>query len=116
MVNEVRLLGYLRRKPLLAQTPNGTVYTVLVVETERSWQGSNGEKHTERQQHTVQVWRTLAEACVQYLRSNQLVYIAGRLHTREREDEDGTKIITTAVIAEQVRFLPCFHPPAQTPE
>ena len=116
MVNIVQLLGYLRQKPVLGQTPNGTSYTLLVIETERTWRDGNGEKHTERQQHTVQVWRTLAEACVQYLRINQLVYIAGRLHTREREDENGMKLVTTAVIAEQVRFLPCFHPPAQTPE
>lgn len=38
----------------------------------------------------------------------------GRLHTREREEEQGVKLVTIAVIGEQVKFLPHFHPPAQT--
>ncbi len=113
MVNEVRLLGYLRETPSLSHTLNDTAYTLLNVETERSWRDADGQRHTEREVHPVQVWRSLAEACSQYLRENQLVYIAGRLHTREREDEHGTTIIIMAVVAEQVTFLPHFHPPAE---
>ena len=33
MVNEVRLLGYLRQAPTLSCTPNGTPYTLLAIET-----------------------------------------------------------------------------------
>ncbi len=112
MVNKVQLLGYLRREPTLSPTPNGTPYTVLVVETERTYRDSDSQRHTERETHTVQVWRALAEACSQYLKANQLIYIEGRLHTREWEDDQHVQHQRTEVIAEQVKFLPHFHPPA----
>jgi single-strand DNA-binding protein len=113
VVNEVRLLGYLREAPMLSHTPNGTAFTLLNVETERSWKDAEGKKHVEREVHSVQVWRALAEACTQYLKESQLVYIEGRLHSREREDEHGVKLLTTAVVAEQVKFLPHYHKPAE---
>jgi single-strand DNA-binding protein len=114
VVNTVILLGYLRQAPTLSRTPNGTPYTLLAIETERTWRDSEGEKHTEREVHTVQVWRALAEACSQYLRENQLVYMAGRLQTREWEDDQKVTHQRTAVIAEQVKFLPHYHPRANT--
>jgi single stranded DNA-binding protein len=86
VVNTVTLLGYLRQAPIFSHTPNGTPYTLLAIETERTWRDSGGEKHIEREVHTIQVWRALVEACSQYLRENQLVYIAGRLHTRALKD------------------------------
>ena len=113
MVNEVRLLGYLRDVPRLSHTLNDTPYTLLLIETERSWHDADAQKHTQREVHTVQVWRNLAEACCQYLQVNQLVYIAGRLHTREWEEEHGVKLVTIAVIGEQVKFLPHYHKPTE---
>jgi single-strand DNA-binding protein len=113
VVNEVRLLGYLRAAPTLSHTPNGTAYTLLDVETERSWRGADGQRHTEREVHSIQVWRGLAEVCCQYLKENQLVYIEGRIHSREREEEHGVKLLTTAVVAEQVKFLPHYRKPAE---
>lgn len=115
MVNTVVLLGYLRQAPTVSHTPHGTPYAVLVVETERSFRDTEGQKHTMRDVHTVQVWRALAEACSQYLRENQLVYIAGRLHTRAWEDDQQVKYQRTAVIAEQVKFLPHYHPAGHKP-
>jgi len=113
MVNTVVLLGYLRQAPSLSHTPNGTPYTLLAIETERTWRDNEGERRTEREIHTVQVWRALAEACCQYLRENQLVYVAGRLHTRAWEDDQHVRQSRTDVIAEQVKFLPHYHPPSQ---
>jgi single-strand DNA-binding protein len=112
VINSVTLLGYLRQAPALSYTPNGTPYTALVIETERTWCDGEGERRTEREVHTIQVWWALAEVCSQYLRENQLVYIAGRLHTHVWEDEQQVKHQRIAVVAEQVKFLPHFHPPA----
>jgi single-strand DNA-binding protein len=113
VVNTVTLLGYLRQVRRLSHTPNGTPYTLLAIETERTWRDSEGERRTEREVHTVQVWRALAEACSQYLRENQLVFIAGRLQTRAWEDDQQGKHQRIDVIAEQVKFLPHYHPPGQ---
>ena len=115
MVNTVILLGYLRHAPVLSHTQHGTPYTVLIVETERTWRDTAGEKHIERAIHPVQIWRALAEACSQYLRENQLVSIAGRLHTRIWEDDQQLQHQHTTVIAEQVKFLPHYHPAGHKP-
>jgi single-strand DNA-binding protein len=112
VVNKVILLGYLRKDPILYHTPNGTPYTLLTVVVERKWRNSEGQEHVETDQHIVHVWRKLAEACAEYLSRSRLVYIEGRLHSREWTDEQQVTHQHIEVIAELVKFMPHFHPHA----
>jgi single-strand DNA-binding protein len=52
------------------------------------------------------LWGKLAEIAQQYLKKGQLVYIEGRLQTREWEDKrDGQKRSTTEIVASEMRML-----------
>jgi single-strand DNA-binding protein len=47
----------------------------------------------------------LADICSQYLRKGRLVFIEGRLQTREWEDRDGNKRRTTEIVASNMQML-----------
>ena len=52
------------------------------------------------------MWGKLAEIAQQYLKKGQLVYIEGRLQTREWEDKrDGQKRSTTEIVGNEMRML-----------
>ena len=50
-------------------------------------------------------WNKLAETCHQFLTKGRLVYVEGRLRTRNWESQDGQKHYRTEVIASRVTFL-----------
>jgi single-strand DNA-binding protein len=105
MVNKVMLVGRLGRDPEMRYTPQGDAVTTLSVATWRTWRDASDQEHKETEWHTVIAWRKLAEACNQYLHKGSLVYIDGRNHTRQWEDEQQGKHRRTEVIAEEVKFL-----------
>ena len=53
----------------------------------------------------LDIRRKLAEICEQYLRKGKLVYIEGRIQTREWDDRDGNKRRTTEIVASNMQML-----------
>ena len=50
-------------------------------------------------------WNRLAEQCNQFLAKGRLVYVEGRIHTRNWEGQDGQQHSKIEVIASRVIFL-----------
>jgi len=58
------------------------------------------------ERHRVVLWGKLAEIAQQYLKKGMLVYVEGRLQTRQWEDKrDGQKRQTTEIVANVMRML-----------
>ena len=56
--------------------------------------------------HRIVLWGKLAEITQQYLKKGMLVYIEGRIQTRQWEDKrDGQKRTTTEIVANVMRML-----------
>ena len=104
-VNEVRLIGNLGADPDLRYTQTGKAVCTLSVATNRRWKDDAGKDHEETSWHRVVVWAKQAENANEYLEKGDPVYVAGRMHTREYEDDKGTKKWITEVIAQSVQFL-----------
>ncbi len=106
MVNKVILVGRLGRDPEMRYTASGMPVTNFSVATDEVWGGKDGgEKQTRTEWHNIVAWSRLAEICGQYLQKGKLVYIEGRLQTREWEDRDGNKRRTTEVVASDMKML-----------
>ncbi len=105
MINRVTLLGNLGGEPEMKFIAEGTAVTQLSIATERSWKDEDRQEKKETEWHRVVAWRGLAEACNKYLKKGSRVYIEGRLHYSEWEDDDKGKQRKTEVIAEVVKFL-----------
>ena len=104
MVNKVILVGRLGRDPELRYTASGTPVANFSLATDERW-GKGGETQKKAEWHNVVVWSKLAEICNQYLTKGRLVFIEGRLQTRDWEDKDGNQRRTTEVVASDMKML-----------
>ena len=104
-LNKVMIIGRVGREPEMRYTPSGRPVTTYSVQTSRSWNTSNGERHTETEWFNVVAWGTLAEICKQYLTKGQQVYIEGRLQTRQWEDNEGNRHNSTEIVANEMIVL-----------
>jgi single-strand DNA-binding protein len=104
-LNKVLIIGRLGRDPEMRYTPSGRPVTTFSVGTSRSWNTSDGERRTETEWFNVVAWGNLAEICNQHLAKNQLVYIEGRLQTRQWEDQQGNHHTNTEIVANEMIML-----------
>lgn len=104
-LNKVMIIGHLGRDPEMRYTPSGRPVTTYSVATNRTWNTSNGERHTETEWFNVVAWGNLAEICKQYLTKGQQVYVEGRLQTRRWEDSDGNQHTSTEIVANEMIIL-----------
>ena len=104
-LNKVMIIGHLGRDPEMRYTPSGKPVTTFTVATSRSWNSTDGERHTETEWFNVVAWGNLAEICKQYLVKGQQVYIEGRLQTRRWEDQEGKKHVSTEIVADRMLML-----------
>ena len=104
-VNKVILVGRLGRDPEVRYTPSGSPVANFSLATDEAWKDKNGEKQQRTEWHNIVVWDKLAEICGQYLTKGKLVYLEGRLQTREWDDRDGVKRRTTEVVVTNMVML-----------
>jgi single-strand DNA-binding protein len=104
-LNKVMLIGHLGRDPEMRYTPSGRPVTTFTVATSRTWNTSDGERHTETEWFNIVAWGNLAEICKQYLTKGQQVYVEGRLQTRRWEDTEGGKHTSIEVVANEMMML-----------
>jgi len=104
-LNKVMIIGRLGRDPEMRYTPSGRPVTTFSVATSRSWNTSEGGRRTETEWFNVVAWSTLAEICKQHLSKGRLVYIEGRLQTRQWDDPEGVKHSSTEIVANEMIML-----------
>ena len=104
-LNKVMIIGHLGRDPEMRYTPTGRPVTTFTVATNRTWNSSDGEKHSETEWFNVVTWGNLAEICKQHLVKGQQVYIEGRLQTRHWDDQEGNKHISVEIVANEMIIL-----------
>ena len=104
-VNKVILVGNLGQDPEGRFTPQGTAVTNLNVATNESWKDQNGEIQDRVEWHRVVMYGKMAETANEYMHKGQLVYIEGRLQTREWEDKNQVKRKTTEIRCDNFTML-----------
>jgi single-strand DNA-binding protein len=103
-INKVLIIGRATRDTELRQTSSGKPVANLRIATNRVTR-SAGELKEHPQFHTVVAFDRLAETCGKYVTRGRLVYVQGRLETREFTDKEGKERETTEIIAGDVQFL-----------
>ena len=104
-VNKVILVGNLGQDPESRFTPQGTAVTNLSIATNESWKGQNGDIQERTEWHRVVMYGRMAETAVEYMRKGQMVYVEGRLNTREWEDQNQVKRKTTEIRCDNFTML-----------
>ena len=96
-------MGHLGRTPELQLSKAGKPYARLSLATNRWWNGTE-EKKEATDWHSVFVWGTLAERCVNSLQVGALVFVEGSL-TYWQVANSSESPYKNAVHGHEVRFL-----------
>ena len=105
MVNRVILIGRLGRDPEIRYTQSSMPVANFSLATNERWAGQDGSRQERTEWHNIVVFGKLADICGQFLKKGKLVFIEGRLQTREWDDRDGNKRRTTEVVANNMQML-----------
>lgn len=105
-VNKAILVGRLGRDPETRYTSGGQAVANFTLATDESFKSRSGERQKRTEWHRIVLWGKLAEIAQQYLKKGTMVYIEGRIQTRQWEDKrDGQKKQTTEIVANVMRML-----------
>jgi single-strand DNA-binding protein len=105
MVNRVTLIGRLTRDPEIVTSPKGLAVARLRLATNGFTKDEDGNKIDDVQYHSLVAFGGLAGICQEYLRRGKLIYIEGRLRSREWDGKDGIRRYTTEVTVDVMRML-----------
>jgi single-strand DNA-binding protein len=104
-VNKVMLVGNLGRDPETRYTGGGQAVANFSVATSETYKDKNGERQKRTEWHKIVVWGKLAEIAQQYLKKGSLVFIEGRIQSREWQDKEGQKRTSFEIVASNFRML-----------
>lgn len=105
-INKVILIGRLGKDPEMRYTQDGTAIANFSIATSEEWKDKKtGEKQERTEWHRIVAFGRLGEVCGAYLTKGKLVYIEGRIQTRDWQDKDGNKRYTTEIVAGQMQML-----------
>ena len=104
-VNKVILVGRLGRDPETRYTSGGQAVANFSVATDESYKDRNGERQKRTEWHKIVVWGKQAEIAQQYLKKGSLVFLEGRIQSREWQDKEGQKRTSFEIVATNFRML-----------
>jgi len=105
-LNKVMLIGHLGDAVKMHYFDGGNCVGRFPIATNESYTNrQTGEKVTNTEWHNIVVRNKAAEICEKYLTKGDLIYIEGRLKTRQWQGEDGATRYTTEIQATDFTFL-----------
>ena len=112
-LNRVCLIGNLGADPEIRYTAEGVPMATFSLATTDAWKDKEGKRQEKTEWHRIVFYKGLAEVAGEYLKKGVMVYLEGKLRTREWEDKEGTKRYTTEISGNLLKMLnknPGKHP------
>lgn len=104
-VNKAILVGRLGRDPETRYTSGGQAVCNFTMATDETYKDRAGERQKRTEWHRIVVWGKQAEIAQQYLRKGSLIFLEGRIQTRQWDDREGQKRTTVEIVANNFRML-----------
>jgi single-strand DNA-binding protein len=104
-VNKVILVGRLGKDPETRYTSSGQAVCNFSLATDETYKDRAGERQKRTEWHKIVVWGKQAEIAQQYLHKGSLLYLEGRIQTRQWDDKEGQKRTTMEIVASNFRML-----------
>jgi single-strand DNA-binding protein len=104
-VNRVVLIGNLGKEPDIQYLEGNIAVAKFPLATTESYKDKAGTLVSQTEWHTVVLWRGLAELAQKYLHKGSLVYIEGRIRTRNWEDKDKNRRFSTEIVGDNLVML-----------
>jgi len=104
-LNKVMLIGRLGRDPEMRYTNSGSAVANFSIATTDTWKDKQGQKQERTEWHNLVAWGRLADFCQNYLKKGKLIYVEGRLQTRDWTDNQNVKHYRTEIVANTINFM-----------
>jgi single-strand DNA-binding protein len=104
-VNKAILVGRLGRDPETRYTSGGQAVCNFSMATDETYKDRAGERQKRTEWHKIVVWGKQAEIAQKYLKKGSLLYLEGRIQTRQWDDKEGQKRTTVEIVANTFRML-----------
>ena len=104
-LNKTLLIGNIGRVPEVKTFQDGTKNTTLTIATTERFKNRDGQVQERTEWHTVVCWRNLADIAEKWVNKGDLVYVEGKIRSREYEDRDGQKRRVYEIQADVVQNL-----------
>ena len=104
-VNKVMLVGHLGRDPETRYTTSGQAVANFSLATSETYKDRAGERQKRTEWHKIVVWGKQAEIAQKYLKKGSLVFIEGRIQSREWQDKEGGKRTSFEIVCNNSRML-----------
>lgn len=104
-VNKCILIGNLGKDAEIRNTGGGATIANLRLATTDRRKGTDGEWQDHTEWHSVVAFGKTAEIMEKWGKKGKMLYVEGRLQTREYTDKDGNKRWSTEVVANEIRIL-----------
>lgn len=105
-LNKAFLIGRLTADPQTKSLPSGKPVCNFGLATDRYFTDKSGQKQQQTDFHNIVLFGRLAEIASQYLTKGSLVFIEGRIRTRNWQDASGNKRYRTEILGERIQLGP----------
>lgn len=103
-VNKVILVGHLGKDPEVRYLEGNVTVASFPLATTDTY-NKDGKRIEQTEWHNIVMWRGLADVAAKYLQKGKLVYIEGKLRTRNYEDKEGIRRYITEVVVDNFTLL-----------
>ncbi|MBL7913374.1 MAG: single-stranded DNA-binding protein [Bacteroidia bacterium] len=104
-VNKVILVGHLGKDPEIKYLEGNIARVHFSLATTDAYKDKAGNRVEQTEWHNIVIWRALAESAQKLLKKGTLVYIEGKIQTRQWNDKDGAKKQITEINCENFVIL-----------
>jgi single-strand DNA-binding protein len=104
-INKVILIGRLGADPDVRYMADGTPVINFNMATDEPSRSADGTWEQRAEWHRIVAYRKLAENMASFLGKGRLVYVEGRLQTRQWQDAQGVKRFTTEIVARDIKLM-----------
>ncbi len=104
-LNKAMLIGRLGKDPEVRYTKGGDSVASFTLATDETWRDKQGNKQEKTEWHNIVAWGKLADFVQNYLKKGRLVYLEGRIETRDWTDAQNVKHWKTEINARTIRFV-----------
>jgi single-strand DNA-binding protein len=104
-VNKAILVGRLGRDPEVRFTSSGQAVANFSMATDETYKDRAGERQKRTEWHKIVVWGKQAEIAQKYLHKGSLIYLEGRIQSREYQDRDQNKRTSFEIVCTNFRML-----------
>ncbi|MDR1379946.1 MAG: single-stranded DNA-binding protein [Tannerella sp.] len=106
-LNKVILIGYVGKDPEVRYFESGNAVANFPLATsERGYKLANGTEIPERTEwHNIVANRDRAQLAEKYIKKGSLLYVEGKIRTRNYDDRDGNKRYVTEIYVDRIEFI-----------